>query len=127
MRGSALRAPAGGSPPHPPRGLAGAFRPVHPDQEEGLAPSPGRRLSVSPKERSSRATSSKRESESVSNMYSARASRLRRSTHRLMADGVEPGRRNYETRAAYCDLDRLLPLPTALSVKLSPLDPSDGP
>ena len=39
MRGSALRAPAGGSPPYPPRGLAGAFRPVHPDQEEGLAPS----------------------------------------------------------------------------------------
>jgi hypothetical protein len=39
MRGSALRAPAGKSPPHLPRGLAGAFRPVHPDQEEGLAPS----------------------------------------------------------------------------------------
>ena len=39
MRGSALRAPAGGIPPYPPRGLAGAFRPVHPDQEEGLAPS----------------------------------------------------------------------------------------
>ena len=35
MRGSALRAPAGPVP----RGLAGAFRPVHPDQEGGLAPS----------------------------------------------------------------------------------------
>ena len=39
MRGSALRAPAGEIPPHGPRGLAGAFRPVHPDQEGGLAPS----------------------------------------------------------------------------------------
>ena len=39
MRGSALRAPAGNTPPYLPRGLAGAFRPVHPDQEEGLAPS----------------------------------------------------------------------------------------
>lgn len=34
MRGSALRAPAGPDP----RGLARAFRPVHPDQEGGLAP-----------------------------------------------------------------------------------------
>jgi hypothetical protein len=33
MRGSALRAPA---TPVPPRGSAGAFRPVHPDQEEAL-------------------------------------------------------------------------------------------
>ena len=39
MRGSALRAPAGKIPPVPTRGLAGAFRPMHPDQEEGLAPS----------------------------------------------------------------------------------------
>jgi hypothetical protein len=39
MRGSALRAPAGRVPPHSPRGLAGAIRPVHPDQEGGLAPS----------------------------------------------------------------------------------------
>ena len=39
MRGSALRAPAGEIPPHGPRGLAGAIRPVHPDQEGGLAPS----------------------------------------------------------------------------------------
>ena len=36
MRGSALRAPAGKVPPHSPRGLAGAFRPVHPDQEAAL-------------------------------------------------------------------------------------------
>ena len=36
MRGSALRAPAGEDPPHSPRGLAGAFRPVHPDQEAAL-------------------------------------------------------------------------------------------
>jgi hypothetical protein len=36
MRGSALRAPAGEIPPHSPRGLAGAFRPVHPDQEAAL-------------------------------------------------------------------------------------------
>ena len=35
MRGSALRAPAEPVP----RGLAGAFRPMHPDQEGGLAPS----------------------------------------------------------------------------------------
>ena len=35
MRGSALRAPAEPVP----RGLAGATRPVHPDQEGGLAPS----------------------------------------------------------------------------------------
>jgi hypothetical protein len=36
MRGSALRAPGGEFPPPLPRGLAGAFRPVHPDQEEAL-------------------------------------------------------------------------------------------
>jgi len=36
MRGSALRGPAGKVPPQFPRGLAGAFRPVHPDQEEAL-------------------------------------------------------------------------------------------
>ena len=36
MRGSALRAPAGKIPPQSPRGLAGAFRPVHPDQEGAL-------------------------------------------------------------------------------------------
>lgn len=35
MRGSALCAPARPVP----RGLAGAFSPVHPDQEGGLAPS----------------------------------------------------------------------------------------
>ena len=36
MRGSALRAPAGRVPPQSPRGLAGAFRPMHPDQEGAL-------------------------------------------------------------------------------------------
>ena len=36
VRGSALRAPAGQIPPVPTRGLAGAFLPVHPDQEAAL-------------------------------------------------------------------------------------------
>jgi hypothetical protein len=51
--------------------------------------SPGKRLSVSPRARSSRATSSKRESESGSTIYSACARLFRRST--ALIDSRRPG------------------------------------
>ena len=52
--------------------------------------SPGKRLSVSPRARSSAATSSKRESESVSTIYSACASLFRQSTALIDSRGQGP-------------------------------------